>query len=111
MTHNNRNNFTAKGICEILKACAESGVTRLKLGDLDVDFTKPAIAVEPDTSLEQVSSEEIIEQDAKATKTQAFQLLKDNQKLEDDRIDNLQIEDPFQYEEMLTQGVLEDAEA
>jgi len=111
MTELEKKNFTAVDICKIVKACAESKVFCLQLGDLKVDFRLPDIATEEDIFLGQARPEEIQRSNEKAEKIAAFELLSENQKFEDDAIDHLMITDPHQYEHLLSQGDLENEEA
>lgn len=106
-----KNNFTGKQICEILKACAESGVKSLKLGDLVVEFIGKANSTEQDASYEPASPEEINKQIEEAEKLAAFELMNANKTFVEEEIANLQVSDPFEFEELVTQGALEDEEA
>lgn len=106
-----KNGFTADDICKIVKECGQSGVSYLELENLKVEFHQPAKVNEDDASLGQARPEDIQKQIEKAEKIAAFELLKKNQEHEDEVIDNLQIEDPHLYEELLSRGDIEDEEA
>ena len=107
----NRKHFTAFDICKIVKACADGGVTRFKLGDLEVEFPRPVIDVDLPPSLRHASPEEILEQNIISERTAAYELLRENQKHEDGTLDTLILSDSEEYERMMTGGEIEDEEA
>lgn len=102
--------FTSKDICAIIKECAKNGVISLKLGELKVEFDKTALsnhsqAPEQASQVKSVfpapkfnEEEEVIEE-AK---------LKDTAELIEDELATLQLTDPYEYEELMFQGALED---
>lgn len=38
----NKNGFTAKDLCDIIKTCSETGLAELKFGELQLSFVKKA---------------------------------------------------------------------
>lgn len=101
--------FTPKALCAIIGACAEAKVKRFALDGLVIDFGDPAIDAEqnPSPSLA-TDPEEIQKRNLEAEKLAAFELLKDNQKFEDEQADTLMLTDPEAYEEKLMRGDFED---
>jgi len=101
--------FTSKDICAIIKECAKSGVSVLSLGDIYIDFGKKATlsqdqAPEKANQVESVfpaprnvNLEEEIAQTAK---------IQDTSDAFEEELATLQISDPFEYEELISQEAL-----
>lgn len=88
-------------VCALIKACGESGVSSLKWGNLQVSFerspkepeTPPAI---PDTEI----SEEIAQSGTRRLEQEEFNT-------KEDELATMLIENPLEYERMLTNRELE----
>lgn len=98
-------NLTASDICEIIKTCKESSVSSLKLDTLEVVFSTPNSKNSP-----ALSNSVHAEQEEKPLVNQVIFQDSTEPKAEEtwDRIEELQISNPAQYEEMIAQGGLPD---
>jgi hypothetical protein len=93
----------AKELVEVIKACKASSVSYLKLGDLELKFGPDDAAqtpiapgeTEPIPTAEELK---VIEEDAA--------ILRNGAEV-DDEVAFMQMEDPVQFEELLTSGELE----
>lgn len=90
-------NFTAKDISVIIKACKDSGVSSLDCGGLKLSFQSEAPVVEPEpiqgglhlaTNLVEDDSEEVQERQAE-----------DDAELRDLELQNLMMSDPVGFEQ------------
>ena len=100
--------FDAKSICSIIKECCRSGVTKFKLGDLELEFgdvnqrtqiplvshTRPGKFREADPTKIQNIDEHGQYQDEILSREEEAELML--------------LEDPERFEEMLAQGEFED---
>jgi hypothetical protein len=94
--------FSYAEIAAILKSCREHRVARLKIGTFSVSFLprKPkAKAAATPTPEEQVK--------ARRFESEAF--LENEKRVKMETLAHLRIADPEKYEELLSQGELEDA--
>jgi len=98
----------AKEISRIVKACRKYGVRRIKIGDLELEFlTEDQLAELPEprqTSRDHrapLSKVEAISEEGKDS---------DAQNMRDDEAQNLLIEDPERYEDMVANGEFEEDE-
>lgn len=100
--------FTSKDICAIIKECAKSEVKKLKLGDLHIEFGRKATSdpIQTPEKANQVVSvypapinndEEKIIEEAR---------IQDTADALEDELATLQITDPFEYEELMSQEAL-----
>lgn len=97
--------FDVNGICRIIKVCSENGVKQFALGRLRIDFGQVVQA----PSLEPVFISEAIE---RATESQARESLqKDEIRQKEFELEQMVIEDPARFEELLMAGDLKDEEA
>jgi hypothetical protein len=99
--------LTAEQICHILKACGESGVSKLKFAGLEAEFYKIAQSdiLFPDA---QPLPEAEISQ-AQAAESEKEGLRWDEIRLKTERLAAMLVEDPAQYEKLLLDGDLTDA--
>jgi hypothetical protein len=97
----NKSHLSATEVCLIIRACSESQVTQLKLGDLEISLGHKApepvlTAPTPDTAISeiqtQIEKEELVEQEIR---------------LRDDQIKQMLIEDPYEAEKLMIKGELE----
>lgn len=99
--------MTHREICAILKACVNSNIKELCIGDLKLSFFgpndgQPYAATIPQPIRDPESLKSKIRQVEEAT----FERFES--KIKDDELDQLLIEDPALYERLLTAGELED---
>lgn len=98
--------------CSIIKLCGESRVAELKIGDFHVTFHKP-VGEGPETVVKPHAETAITTQpDAEISDEQRKQLekhalLEDEIRLKEDRLDQMLIESPSEYEELQAQGDFE----
>jgi hypothetical protein len=95
-----------KEIKDIIKTCAEYGVSRVKIGEIEVVFGEntqisPKIAKKPLKVKDNPTKRIEVEQEA---------IGQAEVKLKEDYIDNLLLEDPAEYERLAIQGELSDEE-
>jgi hypothetical protein len=96
--------LTAKDICNILRACRESGASKLKFAGIEAEFF-PADYMKASESLPE--AEISVEQ---AAVVDEQQLARDEFRAKSERLAMMLIEDPAQYEKLLLDGELADAE-
>jgi hypothetical protein len=92
--------FTNVNICRIIKVCKEAGVSKLKFGDLEVEFNQPVKRFGPEEKLAYQKPAQVIaapESKANTNAPSAF----DKTLHEDLRITQLMLEDPLAYEQMV----------
>ena len=107
--------FTANDICKIIKQCAQAGVSKfgIQSGQLTVEFSQKANLTNSYTP-EKANQEGLVvfpEGDAVESEKLAedASILTEGSFVDED-LDNLQITDPYRYEELLsTEGALESA--
>lgn len=110
--------LSSQDVCTIIKACADSGVSILKFGNLNVEFGRPtkttvnqeeinsSITAETKNQSTNTPDKEISEEERKLLQEKA--LLEDEQKSKQDEIDHMLVEDPALAEELISSGELED---
>lgn len=92
--------LSAKDICSIVKACASSGVSDLKIGELHIKFGSVPITVTQDPTFIHYES-----QDLPSSKDDSTESLKSPQEKELGPIpDDLYITDPVAWEEANLRG-------
>lgn len=84
-------------LCDILKACGEAKVHKIRLGSLYLEFGPDSSQVKPPPATEIVAQEK-------------RSLLQDEQKVKQDQLENMLLEDPEGYEELLLGGDLVDGQ-
>lgn len=102
--------LTASEICQIIVACKENGVVRLKVGDLKVVFGSKPIDLENSASEQPKPGETVSDTaDLVPIHISENQIDKDLEKERDD-IADLLISDPLEYERALAAGELVDVD-
>lgn len=106
--------FTSKDICAIIKECAKNRVTNIAVlanGDIHIDFhteARPSVDQTPEKANQVVRvypapkdnvEEEIIIEEAR---------IQDTAEALNDELATLQISDPYEYEELMSQEALRD---
>jgi hypothetical protein len=104
---NGKHCLTVEEACVIISASAKEGVTTLKWGDLEVTFGRPQVLFpEPSPFAtipgppQPVPNHEDQDQEA---------LLAEEVRLREERIAEVAINDPVEYERMVAEGELDDA--
>lgn len=98
-------NFTE--LCSIIKTCGESRVAELKYGDFHVRFHQPVEEILNQASRKPTHPEaEISDEQRKQLEKHA--LLEDEFRLKQDRLDQMLIESPSEFEELQAMGDLEE---
>jgi hypothetical protein len=91
-----RTNFNSTELCELIKSCAEHGVSKLTLGELMIEFGKiPEPVYVPTLANVQANSE-----------AEKVALLDAEVDVKEDQLSQMYIEDPANYERLLLQGDL-----
>jgi len=107
--------LTPKQICDIIRLCNKNRVSRLKLGDLEIDFYNGS---QPDGNqsvyASQVSypaeTEELKPATTSKMKTQEVHLTPEQKEiLEEARLSQLQTEDPLAYEQEMIDLAMSDS--
>lgn len=101
--------LNAQEICKLIKACKGSGVTKLKFGDLEITFGEATEIARPKVPLTQETPTVSEEQLLKAQIIEAEAVKQDELTEAKDSLENMLIEDPEHYEELIVRGELEDA--
>lgn len=96
--------LTAEDICNILRVCRESGASKLKFAGIEAEFF-PADYTKASEPLPE--AEISVEQ---AAVIEGQQLTRDEMRVKSERLAMMLIEDPAQYEKLLLDGELADAE-
>jgi len=96
--------LNSNDVCNIIKECANTGVSELKFGDLHLKFgyTLPA---QPQAPLGAEIPEAQLKQEENEYLDQEFY------KSKDDEIENMIIEDPSKFEELLNNGEFDGEES
>ena len=96
-------------ICTIIKLCSESRVASLKWGDLCVEFG-PAKTTPWAFPMESAHTEAVSPAPSpeKADTQEQETLLSDELRVKDDQLALMVIEDPAQYEELISSGELDE---
>lgn len=96
------------GICEILRACREVGVAELKFGRLQVTFgtpsktdAPPSPPTSPDTEISESQARQIEHESLESASLS----------VKEDQLEQMLLEDPYGYEQLLASGDLEDEKA
>jgi hypothetical protein len=93
--------LSAADVCVIIESCSKHGVSDLSFGDLKVTFKGHPIAqeitgfTELTPELQEVVAAEVLE--------------RDELKLKQELLERMMVEDPVEYENMLTAGDLTDS--
>ena len=97
-----------KEICAIVRVCVKSNVKELCLGELKVSFFDPngtqKVAIMPQVAQDPESLSKMKELDQKTL--EALEL-----EAKQDQLDEMLIQDPMQYEELVLAGDIEDRDA
>lgn len=101
----------AKDVIALVKACGAAGVTELSLGELSVRFSSTTPPREEISATNPVAAIPTEQQEAFALSAERLGVELDEQKLKEERMDLMLIENPTKYEELLMAGDLEDGEA
>lgn len=102
--------LTAEEVCSILSRCRETGVSKLKFGDLLVAFG-PSVDVAPKKEVELENSPPTETDISETQKNEAERsLVKDELALRDEQLAELLLADPSGAEKMLIDGALEESE-
>ena len=108
MAHSDKNTFSAADLCKILLAAGESGVKRLKMGDLEVDFVEKGPNIDQNTPF--LGAENV----PKSAISSGTMDTLDPELMEDMRVAQLMIDDPVAYEQEIIDahisGVAENAQ-
>lgn len=97
--------FEASEICNIIEACAKSGVETFRAHDIEISF-KPRASV---PSQEPLFIPPEVERAAESQARES--LIRDEVEHKQNELDQLIINDPLAFEELLRSGDLEDEEA
>lgn len=95
-----KNNLTSDDICKIIKTCADSGVYKISVDTLSIEFGEYKIKDPENITVPVMTQEQHDEQDSET-------LVKEELKTKAQQIDMLMIEDPVLAEEMIANGDLE----
>jgi hypothetical protein len=95
-----------KEIKDIVKLCAENGVSRLKLGEIEVVFSENAQFSQKIPK----KSQKVRDNPEKRTEVEQDAIGRAEVKLKEEYVDNLLLEDPAEYERLAIQGELSDEE-
>lgn len=106
--------FSFSETCSIIKLCGESRVAELKLGDFYVTFHTP-VGEGPQKHVE-IPATQPTHPDAEISEEQRKQLekhalMEDEIRLKEDRLDQMLIESPSEFEALQAQGDLDEEEA
>lgn len=114
-------NFTSKDICNIIKACSQSGVTELCLAELTLKFNRSGAETPPEEvltpqpqvplyveDLDPRDTPDLPSEQASATVESPIGLMTSEQKttLEEIRVNQLMMDDPEAYEEYIVDSHL-----
>lgn len=91
--------FTTIDIIEVIQACGRNNVSSIKLQGVEITFSSTAPTIERPVSPEITRAQDRLDK---------ANLLKDEDRLKDDQLTNMLVEDPGRYEEFLAQGELVD---
>jgi hypothetical protein len=91
-------------LSDIIKLCSKSGVSRLKVGEIEINFT------ENTEKREKLAEKTVKVRDNPKGRAEVEQesIGRDEQKLKEDYVDNLLLEDPSEYERLAIQGELDE---
>jgi len=95
--------LTAKEVCDIIESCKGGGVSTLKYGTLNIQFYSTDPYLQLNNQLLNVNESSL------ASQVEAESLLDDEIDVKDSQLSELLITDPEQYEKLLAQGELENA--
>lgn len=96
-----------KEIKDIVKLCAENGVSRIKLGEIEVVFGENAQFLPKNTKK---ISKVVKDNPEKRAEVEQDAIGRAEVKLKEEYVDNLLLEDPAEYERLAIQGELSDEE-
>jgi hypothetical protein len=100
--------LTAKDIAQIIKACKNAGVKELKLADFSLTFgNEPASSPESESISEEPISADVLEAQIRQEKEDIEMQEATAKQLS---LDALMIEEPAEYERLIAEGELKDAE-
>jgi hypothetical protein len=109
LTENMKENLNVKDVCDIILSCAKNNVSTLKWGTLELKFKEDSHA--PSKEINQTPAIEAHSQGPEKEPTISPETL---QKIEQDmkqvELDLMMINDPAQFEELLSTGEIEDEE-
>lgn len=98
MSSTAKNNLTSDDICKIIKACAESGVYKIKCNSLEVEFGQPK-KVDHENFTQELTQEAHDKMDQQT-------LVEEEVKTREEQIQMMLIENPELAEEMIANGEL-----
>ena len=97
-----RNNFSSQGICEIIKACGESGVVDLEFRGLHISFQARKDdcqdCLHTQSSGQMTAIPKIIDEDSL--------IQQDEMVIKELELEELKLQDPLQYETLLAEQEL-----
>lgn len=99
------NGLSGQDICEIIKTCGEVGVTEFRLSNLSFSFQARTETVLPNYLYQSPGP---VTANTKAMDENSL-IRPDEINAKENVLDNLHIEDPLQFEELLAQRELEDS--
>ena len=101
---NQKSVLSSDNVCSIIETCAKNQVSELKFGDLQIriGYTETA---QPQASFETEISE------AKLKQEDLTYIKQRETEQKEDEIDQMLIEDPYKFEELLEQGEFDAAES
>lgn len=113
-----KNNLDAADICTIIEACAKFGVSKLSFADLhvhlgpqsDVPKIEPHSSTNDAAMSDVVASPEAAISEEKHKKFTEEAIVYSELETREDQLDNMIIENPSEYERLMTEGELEDAD-
>lgn len=94
-------------ICSIIKACSEAGVSELKFAGLHLRF-EPQYKPFEDTSYFPHPTEEAISDQSQQIEKESLE--SDEQRVKQERLDQMLIENPSAFEDLLLSGDLTDGQ-
>ena len=115
--------LNAKEICALIRACGEAGVSELEFDQLRLKFHEPAQtgpvwtmtyptaqtdSADPGTTKRKRKSKQ--GEPVFFEEQQEFPFIQDELNVREDQLELMRIENPAEYERLLAQGELEDAE-
>lgn len=102
--------LSAADVCEIIKTCAREGVGKLIYGSLDVEFAPRVVtdvAIPPGSEVARpLTPEEKRQLDLELAEAEKKAKLELELLYKRERLDNMVIEDPAQFEELIASGDL-----
>lgn len=101
----------SKDICNIIRVCSKSHVSRIKMGDLEIEFRGSGIEKQvPVTIAEATNCEKPQNLEASYATVEEEVIEQEGVKLREEQLLQMAIEDPVEYEKLIASGDLEDME-